>query len=208
MITVYGTPPTRALRVIWLMEEMGLDYEVRPVDFAKRSEDLEFLAVSPAAALPGIRDGDVRMMESVAILEYITTRYGPSPLAVAASDPEYPAYLQFLHYGEASLAAPLNVAMATRLFAPEEHKQNWGAQVAIDMVVRRSIAVAAQLKRTPYLAGSRFTAADISCGWALRLARFFGFEDKLDPVVSEYLAALWTRPAYERAAAKGQSLGM
>ena len=59
MITVYGTPPTRALRVIWLLEEMGLDYAIRPVDFARRSEDAEFLEVSPAAALPGIRDGKV-----------------------------------------------------------------------------------------------------------------------------------------------------
>ena len=207
MITVYGTPPTRALRVIWLLEEMGLDYAIRSVDFARRSEDAEFLEVSPAAALPGIRDGEVQMMESVAILEYLTTRYGPGPLSLTAADPDYPTYLQFLHYGEASLAAPLNVAMATRLFAPEEHKRNWGAQIAVEMVLRRSVAVGAQLKRTPYLAGARFTAADISCGWALRLAKFFGFEDKLDPVIAEYLARLWARPAYERAAATGRPLG-
>jgi glutathione S-transferase len=80
MITVYGAPPTRALRVVWMLEEMGLEYEIRPVDFGKRFEDAEFLAASPAGSIPGIRDGGVQMMESCAILEYLGAKYGPTPL--------------------------------------------------------------------------------------------------------------------------------
>ena len=118
MITVYGAPPTRALRVVWMLEEMGLEYEIRQVDFAKRFEDAEFLAVSPAGSIPGIRDGEVQMMESCAILEYLGAKYGPTPHAPAIGDPSYPAYISFLHFGEASLSAPLNVTIGSRSSRP------------------------------------------------------------------------------------------
>jgi glutathione S-transferase len=119
MITVYGAPPTRALRVIWMLEEMGLDYRVRPVDMRTRRQDAEFMAASPAGAAPGLADGQVAMMESVAILEYLGARHGPTPLVVTPDEPDFPLYLQYLHYGEASLASQINVVIASRFFAPE-----------------------------------------------------------------------------------------
>lgn len=132
MIIVYGAPPTRALRVVWMLEEMGLPYEVRPLDFAHRMEDKGFLEAVPTGAFPGFRDGEVRMMESCAILEYLGAKYGPTPLTPAFGDPAYPAYMMFLHFGEASLLGPLNVALASHFFAPDDQKQNWGAQHAIE----------------------------------------------------------------------------
>src|SRR5579875_3334630 len=87
MITVYGAPPTRALRVMWMLEELGLDYEVRSIDFPNRLQDAEFMQASPAGSLPAIRDGDIRMMESCAILEYLGAKYGPTPLAPSIGDP-------------------------------------------------------------------------------------------------------------------------
>ena len=153
MITVYGAPPTRALRVVWMLEEMGLEYEIRQVDFAKRLEDAEFLAVSPAGSIPGIRDGEVQMMESCAILEYLGAKYGPTPLAPAIGDPSYPAYISFLHFGEASLSAPLNVTIGSRFFAPDDQKQNWGAQFAVELFARKSAALLGPLRRDAFLAG-------------------------------------------------------
>src|SRR5215217_5711587 len=79
MITVYGAPPTRALRVLWRLTEMGLDYGIHPVDFASRLDDAEFIAASSTAAVPAFRHGDVRLMESCAILEYLGAKYGPTP---------------------------------------------------------------------------------------------------------------------------------
>ena len=204
MITVYGAPPTRALRVLWMLEEMGLPYEVRPVDFAKRFEDAEFLAASPTGSIPAIRDEDVRVMESCAVLEYLGAKYGPTPLAPTIGDPSYPAYVSFLHFGEASLTAPLNVAMGSRFFAPEDQKENWGALFAVDLFVRKSAALLGPLSRAPFVAGGAFTAADISCGYALGLARHLGCEDRLDPVVRDYAARLAERPAYRRAIGKGR----
>ena len=199
MITVFGAPPTRGLRVLWMLEEMGLDYELRPVEMMRRLQDEVFMEVCPSGAAPGIIDGEVRMMESVAIMEYLAARHGPTPLALKVSDPDYPRYLQFLHYGEASLSMPLNIVVASRFFAPEAEKQNWGAKLAIDMVAGRVGAVAAQLRRTPYLAGERFTAADISCGYGLGLMERLGFADRLDEVVTAYVEGLQARPAFQRA---------
>ena len=205
MITVYGAPPTRAMRVVWMLEEMGLEYEMRPVDFQKRLSDAEFLEVSPTGSFPGIRDGDVRMMESCAIIEYLGAKYGPTPLAPSADDPKYPTYLSHLHFGEGSLSAPLNVAIAARFFAPDDQKENWGVRFAIDNCVRKSAALLKPLERGPYIAGDVFTAADISCGYALGLARFLGFEERLDPKLRDYVARLSERPAYQRAWSKQQS---
>lgn len=205
MITVYGAPPTRALRAVWMLEEMGLPYEVRPVDFANRLDDAEFLEASPTGSMPAIRDGDVRVFESCAILEYLGATYGPTPLAPAPGDPSYPAYVSFLHFGEASLSAPLNVTIGSRFFAPEDQKQNWGAQLAIDMFVRKSAALLGPLSRGPYVAGDVFTAADISCGFAIGLARFLGCEERLDPALRAYAARLAERPAYQRAVGTGSA---
>ncbi len=199
MITVFGAPPSRGLRVPWMLEEMGLDYELRPVDFFNRHADAQFMRVCPSGAAPGLADGAVRMMESMAIVEYLGARYGPTPLAPAASDPDFPTYLQFLHYGEASLSAPLNVVVASRFFAPEEEKQNWGTKAAVQMVLGRCPAVAAQLQRTPHVAGEAFTAADISCAYAFGLMQRMGLTDKLDPAIVDYVVRVEARPAFQRA---------
>jgi glutathione S-transferase len=85
-----------------------------------------------------------------------------------------------------------------------QQKQNWGALFAIDVFTRKSAALLSRLNRTPFVAGQVFTAADISCGYAVGLARFLGCEERLDPVVRDYAARLADRPAFRRALSKGQ----
>src|ERR1700752_1039473 len=95
MITVFGEG--RGFRVVWLLEEMGLPYRLRPVDLlAGVGKDTEFLAINPARFRPAIQDGAVTMVESIAIMEYLMARYGPTRLAPGADDPDFPAYQQFL----------------------------------------------------------------------------------------------------------------
>jgi glutathione S-transferase len=102
MITVFGEG--RGFRVVWLLEEMGIPYRLRPVDLlAGVEKDAEFLAVNPAGFIPAIQDGNVTMVESIAIMEYLMGRYGPTQLAPDPRDPAFPAYQQFLHLGEAGL---------------------------------------------------------------------------------------------------------
>ena len=109
-----------------------MPYEVRAIDFGKRLEDAEFLQASPTGAFPGIGDGDVRMRESYAILEYLAAQFGPTPLAPTCRDPAYPLTCPYLHFGEASLTGPLNIALATGIFAPDGYAAGFGRFLGIE----------------------------------------------------------------------------
>ena len=197
MITVFGEG--RGFRVVWLLEEMGLAYRLRPVDLlAGLEDDTEFLAVNPAGFIPAIVDGDVTMVESIAIMEYLMARYGPTPLAPAPHDPAFPAYQQFLHLGEAGLAGPNNVIVAAHILAPEAERNNWSTRWALKTFESRRGLVTRQLARSPYLAGETFTAADISVTYALEFAQRTG-NAVLGEVERAYVARTTGREAYGRA---------
>jgi glutathione S-transferase len=197
MITVFGEG--RGFRVVWLLEEMGLAYRLRPVDLlAGAEEDAEFLTINPAGFIPAIQDGDVTMVESVAIMEYLIARYGPTPLAPDPHDPAFPAYQQFLHLGEAGLAASLYFVVVSRNLAPEAERQNWGARKALEVFKSRLGLVTRQLARSPYLAGNSFTAADIVVTYALEFAQRTGAFVLGEPEQA-YVARTSGREAYKRA---------
>ena len=197
MITVYGEG--RGFRVVWLLEEMGLPYRLRDVDLLKDlAEDPEFLAINPAGFIPALVDGDVTMVESIAIMEYLLGRYGPSPLAPTAEDAAFPLYQQFLHLGEAGLAASVYFVSGARNIAPEDQRDNWSAGQALDVFEMRLGLVRRQLERTLWLAGDAFTAADISVGYALEMARKnIGYA--FGEVERAYMARLRGRGGYQRA---------
>jgi glutathione S-transferase len=202
VITVFGEG--RGFRVVWLLEEMGLAYCLRPVDLLAGVEnDAEYLAVNPAGFIPAIRDGDVTMVESIAIMEYLIARYGRdskngAPLAPGPHDPGFPAYQQFLHLGEAGLAASIYFVVVSRNLAPEAERQNWGARKALEVFESRLGLVTRRLACAPYMAGEAFTAADISVTYALEFAQRTGCYT-LGPVEKDYVARTSGREAYKRA---------
>ncbi len=197
MITVFGEG--RGFRVVWLLEEMGLAYRLRPVDLSAGVEnDAEFLAINPAGFIPAIRDGDVTMVESIAIMEYLIARYGPTPLAPDPHDATFPAYQQFLHLGEAGLAASIYFVGGARHFAPEAERNNWSAGQALEVFESRLTLVTRQMARSTYVAGERFTAADISVTYALELAQRAGGVT-LGETERAYVARTSGREAYGRA---------
>ena len=202
MITVFGEG--RGFRVVWLLEEMGLAYRLRPVDLLAGVEnDPEYLAINPAGFVPAMQDGDVTMVESIAIMEYLIARYGrdsksAAPLAPAPNDPAFPMYQQFLHLGEAGLGGTIQLVVVSRNFAPETERQNWGARWALDQFNRQLGHVTRQLARAPYMAGEAFTAADISVTYALTLASRAG-GIVLGEAEQAYMARTTGREAYKRA---------
>jgi len=200
MITIFGEG--RGFRVIWLLEEMGLPYRLRPVDLLAGVEnDAEFLAINPGGFIPAIQDGDVTMVESIAIMEYLIARYGQdskSPLAPAPHDPAFALYQQFLHLGEAGLAGTIQLVVVSRNFAPETERQNWGARWTLEQFESRRRLVTRQLARSPYLAGETFTAADISVTYAFTLAQRAGGV-VLSETEQAYMARTTGRDAYKRA---------
>jgi len=197
MITVYGEG--RGFRVVWLLEEMGLPYRLRGVDLLAGVEnDPEFLGINPAGFIPALVDGDATMVESIAIMEYLIARYGPTPLAPDPHDPAFPAYQQFLHLGEAGLAASIYFVIVSRNLAPEGERQNWGARKALEVYESRLGLVTRQLARAPYMAGDSFTAADISVAYALLLARM-ACDIPLGEAEQAYVDRVARREAFQRA---------
>lgn len=198
MITVWGGQTSRSIRVVWVLEEMGLSYRLRHVDMLAAQKDTAWLTVNPGDFLPAIQDGDFTMVESVAIMEYLMGRYGPTPLQPSPNDPLFPPYQQFLHLGEAGLATLIMVPLVSGFIAPEAERDNWSARWARECVQRRLLLVRRQLAAEPYMAGNRFTAADISVTYALNLAaNHAGFI--LSDAEQEYLARTMGRDAYKRA---------
>ena len=197
MITVWGEG--RGFRVVWLLEEMGLPYRLRQVDLLAGVEnDPEFLGINPGGFIPAIQDGDVTMVESIAIMEYLIARYGPTPLAPAPHDPAFALYQQFLHLGEAGLGANIQVVVVSGFVAPESERDNWGARWALDQFNNRMKLVKRQLARAPYMAGDSFTAADISVTYTLNLAARRG-GIVLDDTEKAYMARTTGRDGYKRA---------
>lgn len=198
MITVWGGQTSRSIRVVWLLEEMGLPYCIRQVDMLAPERDPKFLAVNPADYIPAIEDGDVVMVESIAIMEYLMARYGPTPLAPDPHDPNFVAYQQFLHLGEAGLATLMMPVVVSRFLAPEAERENWGATWCLGAFQKRLKLVSQRLASSPYLAGEAFTAADISVSFALSLCqRNCGIA--LGAAEQAYLARTTGRDAYKRA---------
>jgi glutathione S-transferase/3-isopropylmalate dehydratase len=199
MVTVYGEG--RGFRVVWLLEEMELPYRLRGVDLLAGVEnDPEFLEINPAGFIPAIRDGDVTMVESIAIMEYLLGRYGPTKLAPRAQDTDFPAYQQFLHLGEAGLAASIYFVSGARNIAPQSERDNWSARQAMDVFLSRLTLVTHRLERAPYVAGDVFTAADISVGYALEMARK-NIGVVLGEAEQKYMGRLRERVGYQRALA-------
>jgi len=200
MLTIFHAPMSRSTRIVWLCEEMGVPYQTEPASLQNPTPAL--LAINPLRTAPAFVDGDVRMTESIAIMLYITGKYGPTPLAPAPADPGYGDFLQYLIFGEASLAMYAQPALVARFIAHETEKSNWSVQNCLERLVKRMELIDTQLHERPYIAGERFTAADISVGYALGLSGFLGLDDKIPARATRYLAGLRERPAFKRAIAK------
>ncbi len=199
MITVWGEG--RGFRVVWLLEEMGLPYRLRDVDLLKGVDnDPEFLAINPGGFIPALQDGETVIVESIAILEYLLARHGPSPLAPAPADPAFPAYQQFLHLGEAGLAVGAFFVIGARRFGPESDRNSFSARQAEHVFESRLRLVTRRLAEAPYMAGETFTAADISVAYALQLGRLGAGLEIGEPALA-YVERLKTRPGFQRALA-------
>jgi glutathione S-transferase len=197
MITLFHAPRTRSQKVMWMLEEMGLDYEVRPVTFLERENDPEFIGLNPAGFLPVMKDGDTVLLESAAMMEYVAARYGPTPLVPGPTDKTYPAYLQYVHLGEASLAAPLIIIPYSLYLTPPEHRDNYGTEIARQIFRRRLPLVEHRLAQAPYMAGDAFTAADISIAYALSIGKWCKAIDSYSPELADYMQRVEGRPAYK-----------
>ncbi len=204
MIRLYHCTDARSFRPLWALEELGLDYELTVMPFPPRYRAKEYMVVNPLGTIPALVDGETFMTESAAIVQYLVTRYGPSPLAVDVDDPAYGAWLNWLHFGEATLTFPQTLVLRYRRLEPGK------AEVVADDYAKwflaRLRAVDRALRANPspegdWLCAGRFTAADISVGYALLLATQLGLDAEFTPAVAAYWARLQARPGFQAAKA-------
>jgi glutathione S-transferase len=198
MLTIFHTPPSRSIRIVWIAEEMGIPYQTIPVPFGGPPSD-DFKAASPLGQLPAIRDGEVSMIESVAIMQYLMARHGPTPLTVGADEADFPAYLQYLEFGEAGLCSMGNALVATKFRAPPEAQKNWTSEYVAKALIKRLDVVEARLNGREYIAANRFTAADISVHYGVSVMQYFAIVPELPPNVKAYHERLSARPGYQKA---------
>ena len=129
MITLYHCTAARSFRPLWALEELKLPYELKMLPFPPRVFAKEYLALNPLGTIPLMMDGDVRMTELAAIVQYLATRYGPTPLAVGLDEADFGAYLNWLHFGEATLTFPQTLVLRYSRLEPEGRRN---PQVAAD----------------------------------------------------------------------------
>ncbi len=198
MITLYHCRGARSFRALWMLEEMALPYALKLLTFPPRVHEPEYLNINPLGTVPAMIDAATMMTESSAIIHYLATRYGPSPLAIRPDEPGYAAYLNFLFMGEATLTFPQTVTLRYGAFAPPEGQK---PQVVADYTrwFAARFKAAEPWLGEGYAAAGRFTAADISLGYAIMLANAIGLAGAVPARAQAYWHALQQRPAFARA---------
>ena len=199
MITLDHCAAARSFRPLWTLEELGLPYELKMLPFPPRVFAKEYLGINPLGTIPLLLDGETRMTESAGIAQYLVSRYGPTPLAVDVDEPDYGAFINWLHFGEATLTFPQTLVLRYTQLEPEERRS---PQVATDYAkwfFGRLRAVEAATAKSETLCAGRFTAADISVGYALLLAQRIGLAKDFGPAVAAYWQRLQARDGFRRA---------
>lgn len=202
MIRLYHSPRTRSVRIYWLLEELGIPYELHTVAFAPESlKSPDYLQVNPLGKVPTLQDGTLTMFESGAILEYLLERYGNGRLAAAVGTPQRGPFLQWVHFAEATALPPLADLAQHTIFKPEAER----VPAVIADARTRTTAVLGVLERAldgkSYLLGNEFSGADIMTGYALLLTKWFGLLSDKYPNLTAYLGRLEQRPALQKALA-------
>jgi len=218
MIVVHHLNNSRSQRILWLLEELGLAYEIKKYQRDAKSmlAPPELRAVHPLGKSPVISDGATVVAESGAIVEYLTGRYDTDAtrLAPAAGTPERLHYTYFLHYAEGSLMPPLllklvfdRVASAPAPFFVKPIARGIAKKVT-DSFVQPQIAghlafLEGELGQRTWFSGSAFSAADIQMSFPLEAAASRGGLDGKYPNLVSFLERIHARPAYRRALERG-----
>lgn len=196
---IHHAPNTRSVRAVWLMEELGIPYELemhKLGDPAMRAP--EYRKVHPMGRVPALEDGDVTIFESGAIVEYVLARHGDGKLRPAVDASEFPAYLQWLHYAEGMIMPPVNIIVVETILLPPERRNDGNVARATKLLGQMLSAVDAHMEDREYLAGE-FSGADIMTGHACTVSRRLGADVSDKPNVEAYIERCNARPAMQKA---------
>jgi len=199
MIKLFHAKGSRSVRIIWLFEELGMDYQLDTVERGKPNK--AFGEASIFAKIPAIQDGDITLTESVAIIQYILQKYGGGGLQPSVDSDDYAMYLQWLNFGESTLIQPIVEILVNTMFRSEENRHQYSIDSGIQSFKKIAQSLDPVLSQQNYLLGSQFSAADIVNGYTLRLANRLQLLDDSEGIenVCEYFRRLEAREAYQKA---------
>lgn len=216
MIVVHHLNNSRSQRILWLLEELGLPYEIKKYQRDPKTmlAPPELRAVHPLGKSPVISDGDTVVAESGAIVEYLIERYGDGRLAPAPGTPERLRYTYYLHFAEGSAMPPLllklvfdRVESTLGPFFVKPIARAIARKVKDSFVLpqirQHLVYLESQLAERSWFAGDEFTAADIQMSFPLEAAAKRGGLDQNYPKLSGFLERIHARPAYRRALERG-----
>lgn len=202
MITIYHSPMTRSCRIIWLAEELGLQYSLETYElFSEQMTAPGYLAVHPMGKVPAIRDGDFVLWETLAIMEYLVAKYSDGALLPPRDTAMGATAVQWMEFGENQLTVLASEVIVHDGILPPERTipaligRGRGELPKLLGIVETALA------GQPFIAGDRFTAADIIMGFALPIAQHAGFLGSDTPRCLAYHETLAARPAYQKAMA-------
>jgi len=199
MLTLYHCTSARSFRVLWLLEELRLPYDLRVLAFPPRAHDKSFLELNPRGTVPLLIDGETRMTESAAICEYLALRHSPGVLNIGADEADFGAYLNYLHMSDATLTFPQTLVLRYSRFEPAERLQPQVVDDYSKWFLSRLRTLEPHLAAHEFLCADRFTAADVAVGYALMLAELLELHAKFTPAVAAYWQRLRTREGFTRA---------
>ena len=196
---------SRSIRPLWTMEEMDLDYELEVMQFPPRFTHAGYTEINPIGTVPFFTDDAdgpehiVQLTESAGISQYVVDRYGPTDLAVGVNEPGYGDYLNWLHRSDATLTFPQTLVLRYTILEPEATRLPKVAEDYTKWFYSRLRSVELATADNEFLAGNRFTIADIAVGFALHLAESLGLSEGFKPNTKAYYGRLKARPAFQKA---------
>jgi glutathione S-transferase len=199
MLKLHFAPNSRAGRIVWLLEELGLPYELNRMDFHPRDlKSEEHRKRHPLGRVPVLEDGDVNIYESGAIVEYILERHKNGGLKPAVDAPEYPDYLQWFHYCEGMVMPPVNTIVVQTVLLPPERRDETALSQAQRLLTKALAPVDEALADRDYLIG-QFSAADVMLGHACFMSNRLGCVPNEMSNLKAYVERIAARPAFDKA---------
>jgi glutathione S-transferase len=199
MMTLYHCMSARSFRPLWMLEELGLSYKMKVLPFPPRVKAPSYLEVNPLGTIPAFFDGVVRLTESAAICQFLAARYSPRKMSVEPDEEAFGIYLNYLHFGEATLTFPQALVLRYSRFEAEVRRQPQIVDDYTRWFLSRLRTLEPLLEREEFVSAARFTAADVSVGYALMLADHIGLASRFKPAVLAYWRRLQSRDGFQRA---------
>ena len=199
MLTLHFAPNSRAGRILWLLEELALPYELNRMDFHPKDLKSEaHRARHPLGRVPVLDDGDISIFESGAIVEYILERHKNGGLKPAVASPWFPEYLQWFHYCEGMVMPPVNTIVVQTMLLPADRRDEKALGQAQRLLTKALAAVNEALAGRDYLIGD-FSGADIMLGHACFMSQRLGCVTDEMVHLMAYIARIAARPAFDKA---------